>query len=45
MDIKTWLNDTTILVDEAIATSDTTYDIKVSYSQIVTNNDGAAFNH
>ena len=45
MDNKTWLNDATILIDEAICTTDTTYDIKVSYSQIVTNDYGAAFNH
>ena len=45
IDAKTWLNDTTILVDEAICNDYTTYDIKVSYSQVVTYNDGVAFSH
>ena len=45
IDVKTWLNNSTIIVDEAICNDATTYDIKVSYSQIVTYNGGVTFSH
>ena len=43
--VKTWLNESTILVDEAICHDATTYDIKVNYSQVVTYNEANNWQH
>ena len=45
IDVKTWLNNSSILVDETICNDYTSYEIKVSYDVAVTYTGVGTFNH